>query len=164
MARSLLDCVSIGIDPGTVRVGVAIVTKNGGALRHVCHRLLPLEPGLKGGERLLDLKKKFEALIGETNPTVAGIERLFFSKNKKTALAVGEARGIILAVLAAHGIPVVEFTPPEIKLAVAGYGNAPKAAVAKMAGTILGIKTKGSVDDATDALAIAIAATQRRIG
>jgi len=156
--------ISLGIDPGTVRVGVGVVEKRGGALRHVMHDLLPLANGLAGGERLLDLREKLEALIGAAKPDVAGIERLFFSKNKKTAIEVGEARGVILMTLAAHGIPVIEFTPSEAKLALTGDGNATKRAVAAMAGRILGIDTGKSIDDATDALAIAIAATQRRIG
>lgn len=156
--------VSLGIDPGTVRIGIAVVEKRGGTLRHVTHALLPVAAGLAGGARLLDLKEKLEAAIAGARPDVAGVERLFFSKNKKTALAVGEARGVIMMTLAAHGIPVLELTPSEVKLALTGDGNATKRAVAAMAGRMLGVRTEKSIDDATDALAIAIAATQRRIG
>jgi crossover junction endodeoxyribonuclease RuvC len=90
------------------------------------------------------------------NPDLLGVERLFFNKNVQTAFAVGQARGVALLIAAQHGLPVVEFGPHEVKLAVTGYGRAPKEQVQRMVQAILGMTILPRPDDAADALAVAI--------
>lgn len=155
------DKIILGIDPGSVRVGVGIIEKNGDALTHIESGLLDVKKNSNKGERLLSLEKKLKKVLSRTKPDLAGVEKLFFSKNQKTAFAVAEARGIILKTLAEFKIPTIELTPSEVKLAVAGNGGASKEAVAKMVGYFLKIQTKSTIDDVTDALALAIAASNK---
>ena len=113
-------------------------------------------------KKLLELSAALTNLLKRTRPETAGLEKLFFSKNKKTAFEVAQARGVILLELLRHKIPVIELTPGEIKVAATGYGNADKQAVAKMAGKILGIEKLEHDDNASDALAVAIAVSSRQ--
>lgn len=107
-------------------------------------------------QRLLTIHTALDALIVAHNPDLLGVERLFFNKNVQTAFAVGQARGVALLLAAQHGLPVVEFGPHEVKLAVTGYGRAPKEQVQRMVQAILGMTTLPRPDDAADALAVAI--------
>lgn len=153
----------LGIDPGTTRIGYGVIDITKGALAHRASGLLEIDSSLQGADRLCAIEEALEILITKTEPSVVGLERLFFSKNKKTALAVAEARGVLAATVAKHKLPLRELTPNEVKLAVAGNGNATKHAVAKMVSALLHTDLSALVDDATDALAIAIAASQRRL-
>lgn len=153
--------IILGIDPGSVRVGVGIIEKNGNTLIHIESGLLDIKSDPDKGEQLLNLEKKLKRVLNKTKPDLAGVEKLFFSKNQKTALAVSEARGIILKTLAEFKIPTIELTPSEVKLAVTGNGNASKEAVAKMIGYFLKIQAKSMIDDVTDALALAIAVSNK---
>ena len=96
--------------------------------------------------------------IQEFQPDLIGLEKLFFSKNKKTALRVAEARGVILEALLSAGQKIKEVSPSEAKLAVGARGNASKKEVIKMVGLLLNLETRGLKDDVLDALAIAAAA------
>lgn len=154
----------LGIDPGTTRIGVGVIKKEGGRLIHEKSGLLRL-PGEGGAAaQLVAIRRALETLLEETRPERVGVEKLFFSKNKKTALAVSQARGVIIQTVAARGIPLVELSPAEAKMAVTGSGNADKKTVARMVGMLLKTSFSGAIDDATDALAIAIAASQTRPG
>lgn len=147
----------IGIDPGTVRVGFGILVKENGKLTCKEYGLLNIPKNIEEKVRLLKIEEELKKIIKKTKPDIIGIEKLFFLKNKKTALSVAEARGVILKNLIEKSIPFVEFSPSEIKLAITGNGNASKEAVAKMVKQTLCIKeNKKIIDDATDALAIAI--------
>jgi crossover junction endodeoxyribonuclease RuvC len=106
--------------------------------------------------RLLTLYGGLHDLITTYRPSVVAIETLFFNRNVRTALAVGQARGIALLVAAQSGLPVVEYTPQQVKGAVVGYGGATKDQVQKMVTTLLGLRAVPRPDDAADALAIAI--------
>ncbi len=151
--------IILGIDPGTTRIGIGIIKKHGGVLTHIESGILPLQKKYKNdGERLCVLEKEIENILKKRKPDIAGIETLYFSTNQKTALSVSQARGVILKTITEHGVPYIEFSPPEIKLSVAGHGRATKEHVAHMVGALLSINTKKIIDDATDALAIAIAA------
>jgi crossover junction endodeoxyribonuclease RuvC len=107
-------------------------------------------------ERLLLIHDAIEGLIGEHRPVLVGVERLFFNKNVQTAFAVGQARGVVLLAAAQHGLPVFEYGPHEVKIAVTGYGRAPKDQVQRMVQIVLGMATLPRPDDAADALAVAI--------
>lgn len=149
--------VILGIDPGTTRIGYGIIEKKNG-LKMVAYGVL----GIKGGDqkdKLIALAKELRRLIKKYKPSVVGIEKLYFSKNQKTALAVAEARGVITLVVAEEGIPILEFGPNEIKSAVTGYGASGKEAVRRIVSLTLGIPTVEGLDDASDALAIAIRAS-----
>lgn len=147
--------IYLGIDPGTHRIGY-------GVIRSEAQRMVPVAYGIienKGNDRGLNIsnvERSLAELIDTHEPVAIGIEKLFFATNRKTAMAVSEMRGVILAGINRYDIPVHEFTPLQIKQAVCGYGKADKAQVQHMVGMILSIKEKIRPDDAADALAIAL--------
>jgi len=149
--------VIIGIDPGTVRVGYGVIKKSGG--------LKSLEYGIIGdenknaAERLAHIGDEIAALIKKYKPDFVGIEKIYFSKNKKTAISVAEARGVIVFVVKNMGVPILEFTPSDIKRVVAGDGKCDKYALRKIVAITLGEEKIDGPDDASDALAIAIRAS-----
>ncbi|MFH0806629.1 MAG: crossover junction endodeoxyribonuclease RuvC [Candidatus Brennerbacteria bacterium] len=146
----------VGIDPGYARIGYALITANGNALR--CETMGTWEiPPAASPKRLAELESALSAFLKDAHADRIGIERLFFSANKRTAMAVSEARGVILLAAGKMGVPIIELTPNEVKRAVTGDGTAPKPAVAKMARWILQLTDTKGLDDTTDALAIAIA-------
>lgn len=155
--------IVLGIDPGSVRVGYGIINKNGGRLTYLESGLLKIPPKADPGKQLLALEKNMELIIRRTKPEVVGVEKIFMNKNKKTAVFVTQARGLIIKVIASHRLRLVELSPPSIKAAVTGNGRADKKSVAKMVALLLGIKTAGMLDDETDALATAIAASSRPV-
>ena len=119
-------------------------------------------------ERLVILYDDLRALLNEYHPQIAAVEKLFFSRNVTTALAVGQARGVVMLCLQQSGIDAFEYTPNEVKQAVAGYGSAQKRQVQEMVRALLALESIPKPDDAADALAIAIThahhlATARRI-
>lgn len=154
--------VIIGIDPGTTQIGFGIIRNEG-------NRFESLDYGIiknPGKDKLIDYKntsKALSKLIKKYNPDIASVERLFFFKNQKTVMSVGEMRGVIMLTLANHNLTVVEFTPMQVKQALSGYGGADKNQVQRMVRLILAIKEEIKPDDAADALAIAICGVNNRI-
>ncbi len=148
----------LGIDPGTTRIGYGFIESTDWKL--IAYGVLEVT-GEDEIEKIADLGGKFSKLLISLAPDVAGVEGLFFGKNRKTALAVSQARGVILSFLAQAKIPIRECRPAEVKLSVAGYGAADKAAVAAMVKKTLHIEHLEGYDDASDALAIAIATAAR---
>ena len=153
------DTTIIGIDPGTTRIGYGIISKNGSRLRALDYGII--EPA-KGNGRFKDLEQKLSKLIKKYKPDVAAVEKIFFSKNKKTAIAVAEARGVILFILERNNIKTLEFSPNEIKAAVTGSGMSGKRVVSEYTASALGLKKISGYDDAADALAIAVRASFER--
>jgi crossover junction endodeoxyribonuclease RuvC len=145
----------LGIDPGTAALGYGIVERSGGRLREIDHGCLTTSPDFTLPERLLSIHALVDELIALHEPDVVGVERLFFSKNVQTALAVGQARGVILLAAAQHGIEVREATPSEVKSAITGYGAADKEQVARMVQLVCAMSELPRPADAADALAIA---------
>lgn len=152
--------IVLGIDPGTAALGYGIVERNGD-LRAVDHGCLETSPDSTLPERLLAIHGLVRDLIELHGPDVMAIERVFFSRNVQTALAVGHARGVVLLAAAEAGIPVREATPSEVKSAVAGHGRADKVQVARMVQLMLTMPELPTPDDAADALAVAIWAAHR---
>lgn len=151
--------IILGIDPGTSRIGIGVIKKHEGTLTHVESGLLPLQKKYQNdGERLCVLEKEIKKVLKKRKPNIVGVENLYFSNNQKTAVSVIQARGVILKTITEYGVPYIELTPSEIKFSVAGHGGATKERVAHMVGIILHVNTKKIIDDATDALAIAITA------
>jgi crossover junction endodeoxyribonuclease RuvC len=153
--------IILGIDPGTAALGYGIVEQTGGRLREIDHGCLTTSPDLSLGERLLAIHRVVSDLITLHEPAIVAVERLFFSRNAQTAMAVGHARGVVLLAAAEQGRPIREATPNEVKSAVAGYGAADKEQVQRMVQIVLGMATRPTPDDAADALAIAVCIANR---
>lgn len=114
-------------------------------------------------ERLIQLEKSFSQLLKKQKPDLIVMEKLFFMKNLKTALEVAQSRGVLTLVIAKHKIPLLEYTPLEIKQGVTGYGMADKKSVARMVVKILKINKISKYDDVSDALAAAILGSYNKI-
>jgi crossover junction endodeoxyribonuclease RuvC len=153
--------IILGIDPGTAALGYGIVERVGGRLRALDVGCLETSPDLSLGMRLQAIHACVSELIERHAPTLVGVERLFFTKNVQTAIAVSHARGVVLLAAAQHDVEVREATPNEVKSAVAGYGSADKEQVGRMVATILGLADIPRPDDAADALAVAICVANR---
>ncbi len=147
--------VILGLDPGTSRIGYGVIEKEGRFLRYLDCGVFEIKDSGRG-EKLEKLEKLLLRLIKKYRPGLAVVESLFFSKNKKTAIAVAEARGVILLSLVKQKVEFLEVTPNEAKLTVSGWGGSGKEAVKKAVFLLLKIKKMKVLDDATDALAIAI--------
>ena len=150
----------LGIDPGVARVGYGILEKNGDTLTHVAHGCIETSLEFSQSERLKIVSDEIARLIKIYTPELVGIEKLYFQKNVKTAMAVSEGRGVILLACEMHKLPILEFTPMQIKQAVVGYGNAEKRQVQEMVRMLLKLKEIPKPDDAADALAIAYCAAR----
>ncbi len=151
--------IFLGLDPGTTRVGFGLIKKEGNKLSLVKSGILETSLSTSQVARLLVLEKGMARLVKAAHPSVAGVEKLYFAKNKKTALGVAEARGVMLLCLGKLKIPILEFDPTDIKRAVAGDGHCDKKTMARMVAMTLGEKSLPGPDDAHDALAIAIRAS-----
>ena len=148
----------LGVDPGTAITGYGLVrhVPDGNQLEAVAYGAITSPSDWAMPKRLQKIYHDLTALIREHQPTEAAVEQLFFSRNVKTALVVGQARGVVLLALADGGLPVHEYTPLEVKQSVVGYGRAEKAQVQELVKLLLGLATVPQPDDAADALAIAI--------
>jgi len=154
--------IVLGIDPGTARTGYGLVEREGSALRLVDYGCLETLPTQELPRRLLEIHRAVTELIVTHKPAQLGVERLFFNKNVQTAFAVGQARGVVLLAAAEHGLPVFEYGPHEVKVAVTGYGRADKSQVQRMVQMVLGMSVLPKPDDAADALAVAICLAHAR--
>lgn len=148
----------LGIDPGLATTGWAVLDfdtdSNPTIVDYGC---ILTEKGLTVSQRLSEIYDDLNELIKVHNPDYAGIETLLFCNNAKTAIAVGEARGVVLLSLEKHAIPIREFTPLQVKNSITGYGKADKKQVQENVRIICGLKEIPKPDDAADAIAIAIA-------
>jgi len=145
----------LGIDPGIALTGWAIVDKKDEPFL-VKYGCIKTDKGDPQEKRLLLLYKEFDVLIKKYSPDVACIEKLFFNTNAKTALIVGEARGVVRVCCALNGLKEAEFTPLQIKSCITGWGRADKKQVQQMVKTALGLEEVPKPDDAADAVAAAL--------
>lgn len=150
--------IILGIDPGTAIVGYAVLwkTTDGAPELLASGAIRPLAKEKEG--RLAEIRQQVMVLIDIHRPDTFALEKVFFSKNIKTALSVAEARGVLLLTAKERSIKVSEYTPSEVKLAVAGYGKADKQQVKAMVKAILKLRYAPALDDVADAMAIAITA------
>jgi crossover junction endodeoxyribonuclease RuvC len=147
----------IGIDPGTAITGYGLVRESEqGNLSVEDFGVIQTSSDLAMPERLLQLHEKLQEIIVLHRPQSGAVEKLFFQRNVRTAISVGQARGVALLTLAEAQVPVAEYTPMEIKQAVVGYGGADKNQVQQMVRALLGMPEIPRPDDAADALAVAI--------
>jgi len=149
----------IGIDPGYDRMGIAVIERKKGKketlLWSTCvesSRTLSFE------ERLLLLASEFESAVKEYTPSILSLEKIFFTKNQRTGIAVAEVRGMLRYLAQKHRLTVMEYTPQQIKQSVTGYGNADKKQVAHMVTLILTLKKERRHDDEYDAIAVGLTA------
>jgi crossover junction endodeoxyribonuclease RuvC len=149
--------LALGIDPGTATTGYGLVRLTyDGNLEAVAFGVILTAAHTPAQERLLSLYRDLNQLISLHHPETCAVEKLFFQRNVSTALAVGQARGVVMLSIAEAGLDVAEYTPNEVKQAVAGYGSAQKKQVQEMVRVLLALPEIPKPDDAADALAIAI--------
>lgn len=145
----------MGIDPGTAITGYGLVDYDGD-LRLVDCGAIITPSGMALPQRLVTIHRTLSDLIGQFQPQAVAVEELFFSKNVRTAMSVGQARGVVLLAAAQADLPIFHYKPSEVKQAVAGYGNASKTQMQEMVRLLLGMDAILSPDDVADAVAIAI--------
>ena len=146
----------LGIDPGTAITGYGLVREDEAGLLLVDCGVITTPPDQPQAERLQAIYQGLEDVIRQHQPKEAAVEELFFSRNVRTALSVGQARGVTLLALADAGLPIHEYKPLEVKLAIAGYGGADKHQVQEMVRMLLNLDSVPEPDDAADAVAVAV--------
>jgi crossover junction endodeoxyribonuclease RuvC len=146
----------IGIDPGTGILGFGVIDVDGQKITMVDAGVITTPANTAHDVRLEDIFNSLTEIISTTKPEVCSIEKLFFSKNITTAMTVAEARGVAILVAKQHGVTIAEYTPPQIKQTLTGYGKADKKQVQEMVRLQLGLSEVPKPDDCADALAAAI--------
>lgn len=149
--------VILGIDPGIGRTGWGIIEKEGSKVKDLGHGCIETAAGLPIEKRLQIIREELVRIIKKYKPEKLGIEELFFNTNAKTALIVGQARGVVIVTAADLGLEVFSYTPLQVKTAVTGYGRAEKEQMGKMVKMLLGLPSIPRPDDVADALACALA-------
>lgn len=146
----------LGIDPGTATTGYGVVEETEEGLRALACGVVTTPPDLPLPQRLQTIYRELRRLVQQWQPDAAAVEELFFNVNVRTAMSVGQARGVALLALADEGLTVAEYGPGEVKQALTGYGGAEKRQMQEMVRMLLGLPTVPYPDDAADALAVAI--------
>ena len=146
----------LGIDPGVAIVGFGLIETARSAVRMLQYGAINTSAGLPLATRLVQIEQDLTQLIRQFQPDEIAIEELFFSKNITTGIAVAHARGVLLYTAEKCGIPLHEYTPSQVKMAVVGYGKAEKRQVMDMTRRLLHLKAVPRPDDAADALALAL--------
>ena len=148
--------LTLGIDPGTAICGYGLVEAQGSRLIAVQYGAIITTPQLSPAKRLEIIYKELDQIIKKYKPDCMGVEELFFNKNVRTAMAVGQARGVILLAASQNQLAIEEYTPLQVKQSVVGYGKATKEQVIFMTQRLLNLTDKPKPDDVADALAVAI--------
>ncbi len=146
----------LGIDPGTVRTGYALVEEADRGPRVVDYGAIQVPRGLSVGEKLALIFSALDRVIQERAPTAVAVEEVFFAHNARSALLLGQARGVAILAAAQAGLPVYEYAPLQVKQAVAGYGRAPKRQLQEALKLLLELPQVPEPEDAADALAVAV--------
>lgn len=155
--------IILGIDPGIADTGYGFIKADGSRLVCLAYGSIKTPVRVELADRLAELYKNLDKLIKKYKPQLAAVEELFFNKNVRTALIVGQARGVVLLALNHNQVPLISFTPSQVKQAVSAYGQASKLQVQKMVKLILNLKELPQPDDAADALAVAVCALNHRL-
>jgi len=156
MSREPDNLTILGIDPGVATVGFGIITETGGEPKPWQFGAITTPAGLRLALRLTQIHADVSELIATFKPDAIAVEELFFNTNLKTAVAVAHGRAAVILAGEEHGVPMFEYTPLQVKKAVAGYGRATKKQVMDMVRRILSMAEAPKPDDAADALAVAI--------
>ena len=152
--------IILGIDPGYGIVGFGIVKVEKNKVSHICHGVIKTLAKSSFADRLTTIANDLEEIIKSYPITHSAVEKLYFTNNQKTAIDVGQARGVILLTLNKFNLPIVELTPLQVKQGITSYGQADKIQIQKMIKAILNLDKIPKPDDAADALAIAITGSQ----
>ena len=145
----------LGIDPGLARVGYGVIDTTGGVQKMLDCGIIRTDAGRSEGERMVEIAGDLRQLIRQWRPELAAVEKFFFYRSSNT-ISVVQARGVVIMTLARFGIPIVEFPPMQIKLALAGFGHAQKDEVLEAVMRELNLADPPRPDDAADALAVAL--------
>lgn len=154
--------IILGVDPGTATTGYGVVKKEGSKFTLVDFGVILTPAKTELHHRLDTIFDELTEIIKKHQPDEVVVEELFFATNAKTAISVGQARGVILLAAKKQNVPIAEYTPLEVKMAITGYGKADKKQIQQMVKAILALKEIPKPDDAADALAIAICHGQTR--
>ncbi|HVE81145.1 MAG TPA: crossover junction endodeoxyribonuclease RuvC [Candidatus Dormibacteraeota bacterium] len=146
----------LGIDPGTATTGFGLIEKTDEGIKFVDAGVISTSKDTPMPDRLVTIYDEVTQLVNELRPDEVAVELLYFAANVTTAMTVGQARGVVILAAAKSGLPVFEYTPLQVKMAITGYGRADKKQMQEMVKTILKLKTIPKPDDAADGLAIAI--------
>ena len=159
MVKKTKKVLILGIDPGIADTGYGLINKDTkGNLKCITYGSIKTQSKTEMTDRLFIINKELNKIIKKYRPKIIALEQLFFCKNVKTALTVGQAKGVIMFTSRQAKIPLNEFTPLQVKQAVAAYGQASKVQIQKMVKLLLNLKEIPKPDDAADALAVAICA------
>ena len=150
--------IILGIDPGYADMGWGVISIENRTLNYILCDTIKTTKNRPMPERLRELDLTIQKLFKKYKPDLLSVEKIFFAANQKTAIEVAQARGIVLLAAAHHGVPVVEYTPLQVKQALTSSGNADKSQVAHMVKVMLKLKEMPTQDDAIDAIAIALCA------
>jgi len=153
------DKIILGIDPGYADTGFGVISKSGNSVKFIDTGSIQTPKQDDFGKRLQYIFDSVNALIKKYQPNIVAVEKLYFSKNVKTALDVGQARGVVILAAYQSGLRILELTPNQVKQALTSSGSAGKQQVGQMVKTVLSLPSVPKPDDAADALAIAIAAS-----
>jgi crossover junction endodeoxyribonuclease RuvC len=148
--------IILGIDPGLATTGYGIIIKEKDKILVVNYGAIDTAPKLKFAQRLEKIHQNLTKIIKKYKPDIIAIEELFFAKNVKTALMVGQARGVLMLTAMQAKVAIHEYTPLQVKQALTGYGRADKNQIQQMVKVLLNLKKIPKPDDAADALAVAI--------
>jgi crossover junction endodeoxyribonuclease RuvC len=150
--------IILGLDPGTATTGFGVVKEERGEISLVDCGYITTPSADSASDRLLMIGRAVEKLLKTYRPDIVAVEKLFFAKNQTTAMSVSQSRGVILASIARQQLPLLEYTPLQVKQTITGYGKADKQQVQRMVKALLKLEQVPQPDDAADALAIAICA------
>jgi len=146
----------LGLDPGTATTGWAILEEKRGCVKALAYGHISTKAKIPESKRLLEISQDLNKIIDKYKPTEAGIEKIFFFKNQKTIIQIGQARGSLLLTLEQKNVRIYGYTPLQVKQAVTGYGRAEKRQIQLMVKNILNLPAIPKPDDTADAIAIAI--------
>ena len=159
--------IILGLDPGTALVGWGVLDTGpkdrAQDAKCLAYGVISTDKSMTDSQRLVAIANGLEILLDQYKPALVSVERLFYSNNQKTVMTVSQARGVLLYVIERQGIPMVEFTPQEVKMALTGYGRAEKAQMQRMVQLLLKLPSIPKPDDAADAVAIALIAAQTHV-
>jgi len=146
----------LGLDPGTATTGWAILEEKAGCFKALAYGHISTLPKTPESKRIFEISTDLKKIISKYKPTEAGIEKIFFFKNQKTVIQIGQARGALLLTLEEKKVKISDYTPLQVKQAVTGYGKAEKRQVQEMVKNILNLSEIPKPDDTADAIAVAI--------
>jgi crossover junction endodeoxyribonuclease RuvC len=150
----------LGIDPGYALTGYGLIKTDGAQFTHITHGVITTNAKEPFVDRLLKIKNELEKIIKKYQPQILAIENIYFYNNAKTALLVGEARGVIMLVAKMENLKIFNYTPLQVKQALVGHGRAEKKQMQKMVQIIFSLPKLPEPDDAADALAVAYCGIQ----